>query len=97
MMSLLSELKCLRYEISSSGLTIWAPPNKTPVNQRGRTNSPHSLATCLPNQNDVFRITQRLGPIFFNSGQLIGSGDMCPQIKSIYFLVLLPKKWAKKA
>ena len=36
-------------------------------------------------------------PIFFNSGHLIGLGDMCPQIKSIYFLVLLAKKWAKKA
>ena len=49
MMSLLSELKCLRYEISSSGWTIWAPPNKTPVNvnQRGRTKSPHSLASPM--------------------------------------------------
>ena len=44
--------------------------------------------TCPPNRNDVFRIGQRVRPIFLNSGHLIGSGDMCPQIKSIYFLVL---------
>ena len=46
--------------------------------------------TCLLNRINVFWITQRVRPIFFNSGQLIGSGAMCPQIKSIYFLVLLP-------
>ena len=55
------------------------------------------LHTCLPNRNDVFWIGQKVRPIFFNSGQPIGSGDMCPQIKSIYFLVLLPKNWVKKA
>ena len=52
--------------------------------------------TCLPNQNDVFWIGQKVRPVFFNTGQPIGSGDMCPQIKSIYFLVLLAYKWAKK-
>ena len=51
--------------------------------------------TCLPNQNDVFWIGQKVRPVFFNSGQPIGSGDMCPQIKSIYFLVLLPKNRSK--
>ena len=55
------------------------------------------IYTCLPNQNDVFWIGQKVRPVFFNSGQPIGSGDMCPQIKSIYFLVLLPKNWVKKA
>ena len=50
-------------------------------------------STCLLNQNDVFQKCQKVRPIFFNSGQLTSSGDMCPQIKSIYFLVLLPKKW----
>ena len=48
--------------------------------------------TCVPNQNDVLRIGQRVRPIFMHSGHLIGSGDMCRQIKSIYFLVL----WANK-
>ena len=47
--------------------------------------------TCPPNRNDVFRIGQRVRPLFLNSVHLIGSGDMCPQIKSIYFLVLLAK------
>ena len=54
------------------------------------------LYTCPLNQNDVFRIGQRVRPIFLNSGHLIGSGDMCPQIKSIYFLVLLAKKMGQK-
>ena len=54
-----------------------------------------SLHTCLLNQNDVFCIGQRVRPMFFNTGQPIGSGDMCPQIKSIYFLVLLPKNRSK--
>ena len=43
--------------------------------------------TCLLNQNDVFRITQKVGPIFFNSGQPTGYGDMCLQIKPICTLV----------
>ena len=51
--------------------------------------------TCLLNQNDVFRKCQKVRPIFFNSGQLTSSGDMCPQIKSIYFLVLLSQKVPK--
>ena len=54
------------------------------------------LITCLLNRNEVFQIGPRLRPIFFDSGQLIGSGDMCPQIKSIYFLVLLPKNRSKR-
>ena len=53
--------------------------------------------TCPLNRNDVFRIGQWVRPIFFNLGYLIGSGDICPQIKSIYFLVLLALKGAKKA
>ena len=46
------------------------------------------VAICPLNRNDVFRIAQRVRPIFFNSGHLIGLGDMCPQIKSIYFFGL---------
>ena len=52
---------------------------------------------CPPNRNDVFRIGQRVRLIFFNSGHPIGSGYMCPQIKSIYFLVLWTQKLVKKA
>ena len=47
--------------------------------------------TCPPNRKDVCQSGQRVRPIFSNSVHLIGSGDMCPQIKSIYFLVLLAK------
>ena len=54
------------------------------------------LATCPLNRNDVFRIGQRVRPIFLKSGHLIGSEDMCPQIKSIYFLVLLEKNGSKR-
>ena len=57
----------------------------------------HVSSTCPLNQNDVFWIAQRVEPIFLHSGHLLGSGDMCRQIKSIYFLVLLAKKWVKKA
>ena len=50
--------------------------------------------TCPPNLNDVFWNTQKVRVIFFSSGQVIGSGDMCPQIKSIWFLgVLHLKSW----
>ena len=55
------------------------------------------VCTCLLNQIDVFQKCQKVRPIFFNSGQLTGSGDMCPQINSIYFFVLLPKEWVKKS
>ena len=78
-----------------SKLIIAASPRSPPLAPRcsvslqyhpGRENTLQD--TCLLNRNDVFRIGQRVRPIFFNSGYLIGSGDMCPQIKSIYFLVL---------
>ena len=54
-------------------------------------------STCLPNLNDVFQIGQMVRPILFNSGQHIGSGNMYPEIKYIYFLVLLPPKMGQKA
>ena len=41
--------------------------------------------TCPPNRNDVLRIGQRVRPIFFHSGHVSGSGDMCHQIKHVRF------------
>ena len=68
------------------------PPNEgTKINVVKKERN-HTLLTCLLNQNNVFRKFQKVRPIFFNSGQLTGSGDMCPEIKSIFFSVLLPKK-----
>ena len=37
----------------------------------------NKVYTCPPNQNDVLRITGRVRPIFFQSG------DMCHQIKQV--------------
>ena len=57
-----------------------------------------SNVTCPLNQNDVFRIGQRVRPLFLNSGHLIGSGDMCPQINPFtfwYFWQQNGSKWAK--
>ena len=50
------------------------------------------MCTCPPNQNDVFWIGHKVRLIFFSSGQVTCSVDMCPQIKSIYFLVVLHQK-----
>ena len=44
-----------------------------------------------------FELAKRRDHYFFNSGQITDSGDMCTQIKSIYFLVPLPEKWVKTA
>ena len=53
-----------------------------------------NLNTCPPNQNNVFWKCEIVRLIFFSSGQVIGSVDMCPQIKSIWFLgVLHLKSW----
>ena len=43
------------------------------------------LSTCPLNRNDVLRIAPRVRPIFFHSGHVIGSGDMCHQIKHVRF------------
>ena len=44
------------------------------------------LATCPLNRNDVFRIGQRVRPIFLNSGHLIGSGDTYVSSNQIHLL-----------
>ena len=41
--------------------------------------------TCLLNRNVVLQIAPRVRPIFFHSGHVIGSGDMCHQIKHVRF------------
>ena len=49
-------------------------------------------STCLPNDNDVFRIGRTVGILFFHSGQPIGSVDMCHQIEHVRFLDFLDLK-----
>ena len=41
--------------------------------------------TCPLNRNDVLRIAPKVRPIFFHSGHVIGSGDMCHQIEHVRF------------
>ena len=44
-------------------------------------------STCPLNRNYVLRIAPRVRPIFFHSGHVSGSGDMCHQIKHVRFFV----------
>ena len=71
----------LVFESFSNGVGLgnngFRAPENTPLVLHLMTRQTFT-ATCPPNRNDVFRIGQRLRPIFLNSGHLIGSGDMCP-------------------
>ena len=53
---------------------------------QARVRVPHWHMSAKPQW--CFWIGQGVRPMFWNSGNLIGSGDVCPQIKSIWFLVL---------